>query len=202
MIGEWLELAPLIVTTIALVRVGWVVAGLARTFLNRRRLLHFQSSAVEVVTMPEPFVLAAVAFCQGVFERTPDGAGPLVGLGLVVSSMGLAVSLAAFVSFPSVGAGHYVDSGQHVVRRGIYGWIRHPIYLGVFLIWIGFALGCRSAVAGVLTALYVIPAYLAYMRSEERMMGAHFGEAYHRYAAEVGGLWPSLRPVGASRAEQ
>jgi protein-S-isoprenylcysteine O-methyltransferase Ste14 len=87
------------------------------------------------------------------------------------------------------------------VRRGVYGWIRHPIYLGVFLVWIGFALGCRSVLAGVVTGLYVIPAYLAYMRSEERMMGAHFGEAYRRYAAEVGGLWPSLRPDGAPRGE-
>jgi protein-S-isoprenylcysteine O-methyltransferase Ste14 len=190
MIDDWLGLAPMIVTIVAVVRVGWVLLGHARTFLNRFRRLRFQLSTIEVATMPEPLLMAAIVACRGVFEPTRDGGTPLVALGLVASLAGLAVSLAAFASFPTVGTGHYVDSGQRVVRRGIYGWVRHPIYLGVFLIWIGLALGCRSPVAGIATALYVIPVYLAYIRSEERMMCAHFGDAYRRYAIEVGGLWP------------
>jgi protein-S-isoprenylcysteine O-methyltransferase Ste14 len=178
------------VTAVALVRVGWVSIGLVRTFLNRRRRVHLRLSAAEAVTMPEPLVLAIVALLTGAFERVEGAGGVVVGLGVAAALAGLAVSLAAFVSFPSVGTGHYVDSGQRVVRRGIYGWVRHPIYLGVFLIWIGFALGCRSALAGLLTVIYVVPAYVVYMRAEEQMMSAHFGEEYRRYCAEVGRLWP------------
>jgi len=186
----WPELAPMFVTAVALVRVGWVSIGLVRTFRNRRRRVHLRLSAAEAVTMPEPLVLAIVALLTGAFERVEGAGGVVVGLGVAAALAGLAVSLAAFVSFPSVGTGHYVDSGQRVVRRGIYGWVRHPIYLGVFLIWIGFALGCRSALAGLLTVVYVVPAYVVYMRAEEQMMSAHFGEKYRRYCAEVGRLWP------------
>ena len=64
------------------------------------------------------------------------------------------------------------------------------LLVGVLLIWIGLALGCRSVLAGLVTVVYVIPAYVVYLRSEEQMMSAHFGEEYRRYCAEVGGLWP------------
>jgi protein-S-isoprenylcysteine O-methyltransferase Ste14 len=188
--GEWLEWAPIVVTNVALVRVGWVLMGHIRTFLNRRRRVHFQLSAVEAVMTPEPLVLAVVAVIVGAFERADGAGGLLVGLGFAASLAGLAVSLAAFFSFPNIGTGHYVDAGQRVVRRGIYHWVRHPIYLGVLLIWIGLALGCRSVLAGLVTVVYVIPAYVVYMRSEEQMMSTHFGEEYRRYCAEVGGLWP------------
>jgi len=197
MIGDWLELAPAAVTYIAILRVAWVLMGLVRTFLNRGRRVRFQLSAVEVVTLPEPLVLAAGVVLAGAFGRVDGAGGPVAVLGLGASLAGLAISFAAFVSFPTVGTGHYVDAGQRVVRRGIYGWVRHPIYLGALLIWSGFALGCRSVAAGVVMLVYVIPAYVLYTRAEEQMMSAHFGDEYRRYCADVGGLWP--RPSALRR---
>jgi protein-S-isoprenylcysteine O-methyltransferase Ste14 len=197
MTGDWIELAPVAVTGIASLRVGWVLLGLVRTFLNRGRRVHFQMSAVEAVTMPEPLVLAVVVTLAGVFGRADGAGGVLLGLGFAASLAGLVISLAAFVSFPTVGTGHYIDAGQQIVRRGIYGWVRHPIYLGALLIWMGFALGCRSVLAGMLTIVYVLPAYVMYIRAEEQMMSAHFGREYRRYRAEVGSLWP--RPSHSRR---
>jgi protein-S-isoprenylcysteine O-methyltransferase Ste14 len=64
------------------------------------------------------------------------------------------------------------------------------MYLGVFLIWLGLAVAFRSPVASLLTVLYVIPAYLVYMRSEEAMLSSEFGPAYERYRARVGMVLP------------
>jgi protein-S-isoprenylcysteine O-methyltransferase Ste14 len=208
MTGDWLAMIPAMVTGIAVLRIGWVCMGFVRTFSNRGRRVHFQLSLAEAVTMPEPFVLALVVVRNGVFGWADGAGGALLGVGFAASLLGLVVSLAAFASFPTVGSGHYVDAGQRVVRSGIYGWVRHPIYLGAILIWIGLALGCRSVAAGVITLVYVIPAYLTYIRAEDKMMCVHFGEEYRRYRAEVGTLWPhpahprgwgGARPPGGTR---
>jgi protein-S-isoprenylcysteine O-methyltransferase Ste14 len=63
----------------------------------------------------------------------------------------------------------------------------------VILIWIELALAFRSLIAGGITAIYVIPAYLLYMRREEEMMISALGERYERYRDRVGMLVPRLR---------
>jgi protein-S-isoprenylcysteine O-methyltransferase Ste14 len=50
-----------------------------------------------------------------------------------------------------------------------------------------------SYVAAAITALYVIPVYLLYIRSEERMMLDTFGDQYARYRGAVPMLVPRLR---------
>ncbi len=193
MTDPFVESAPMIVTNVALVRVAWVVIGHLRTFLNRHRRVRWRLSIVEFVTLPEPLILATMAVRIGSFAFQPGMSG-LVAIPAVAASVaGLVVSLGAFASFPQIGTGHYIDSGQHIVRRGIYRWIRHPIYLGVFLIWIGFALGCRSLAAGTAMVVYVLPTYLLYIRAEEEMMSSHFGDEYARYCERTGALLPRLR---------
>jgi protein-S-isoprenylcysteine O-methyltransferase Ste14 len=44
-----------------------------------------------------------------------------------------------------------------------------------------------------LTAFYVVPAYLAYIRSEESMMREEFGDSYREYCRDVRGLIPRVR---------
>jgi protein-S-isoprenylcysteine O-methyltransferase Ste14 len=192
MTDPFVESAPMIVTNVALIRVAWVVLGHLRTFLNRHRRVRWRLSTIELVTLPEPLILATMAVRSGSFASRPGVSG-LVAIPAVAASVaGLAVSLWAFASFPQIGTGHYIDSGQRIVSRGIYRWIRHPIYLGVFLVWIGFALGCQSLAAGTAIAVYVLPAYLLYIRAEEEMMSSHFGDEYARYCERAGALLPRL----------
>jgi protein-S-isoprenylcysteine O-methyltransferase Ste14 len=86
---------------------------------------------------------------------------------------------------------------QSVVETGPYGWVRHPIYLGVFLIWLALALAFRSVATLLLTVVYVIPAYLVYIRSEEEMMAGAYGAAYADYCRRVGRLFPHVRRAGS-----
>ena len=74
-----------------------------------------------------------------------------------------------------------VQPGQTVVQRGPYRFIRHPSYAGALLAALGGALLCRSLVAGVLTLLTMVPAYLYRIAREEAWLTAQLGEPYARY---------------------
>jgi protein-S-isoprenylcysteine O-methyltransferase Ste14 len=80
--------------------------------------------------------------------------------------------------------------GHELVSRGVYRWIRHPMYASIWL-W-GLAQGMM--LANWLAGWAVIPAFAAmyFLRTprEERMMLAQFGEAYREYARRTGRLFP------------
>ena len=53
----------------------------------------------------------------------------------------------------------------------------------------------RVATSGLvllLVLLYVIPAYVVNIRSEERMLSSHYGEAYLDYQHRVSAFFPRL----------
>jgi protein-S-isoprenylcysteine O-methyltransferase Ste14 len=93
-----------------------------------------------------------------------------------------------------------VVEGHRLVTGGAYGFVRHPIYLAVALVWLGLAVAFASPAALLLTVLYVIPSYVFYMRSEEEMMLGAFGETYRAYQRAVPFLVPRL--AGRARSAQ
>ena len=82
---------------------------------------------------------------------------------------------------------------HQLVTSGAYGLVRHPIYVGAFLIWLGLVLGFRSGLAAAVLLLYALPAYLIYIRAEEEMLTRHLGDTYRSYCERVGGFFPRLR---------
>jgi len=86
------------------------------------------------------------------------------------------------------------------VTAGPYRHLRHPLYSGALLIWASLSVAFISWLVLAITVVYVLPAYLIYMRSEERMLLAHFGEPYASYRNRVGMLLPRLGHVAGDRA--
>jgi len=79
------------------------------------------------------------------------------------------------------------DDGQ-LIQTGVYGFIRHPIYCGVFALALGWAL----VVCGPLTVLYAVLLLLfldVKSRREERWLSAKF-PAYADYQKRVRKLIP------------
>jgi protein-S-isoprenylcysteine O-methyltransferase Ste14 len=91
-----------------------------------------------------------------------------------------------------VAVGHYVLPDQEIITNGPYAYVRHPIYLVVIMIWVSVAIGFASLVAGLITVGYVIPAYVIYSRSEEKMMLEHLGSSYRAYCDSTGAFVPRL----------
>ncbi len=71
-----------------------------------------------------------------------------------------------------------------LVTTGVYGVIRHPVYLSVVLFATGWAIGFRAAYA-----LLFVPAlavsYVAIIFIEERGLRAVYGDAYREYMEKV-----------------
>ena len=84
-----------------------------------------------------------------------------------------------------------IQPGHTLVTSGVYGIIRHPSYLGLFVNSVGWGLAFRSVV-GVLLAALTIPPLLARIRAEETLLRAQFGAAYDAYRARTSRLIPWL----------
>jgi protein-S-isoprenylcysteine O-methyltransferase Ste14 len=70
---------------------------------------------------------------------------------------------------------------QRLVNYGIFGWMRNPLYVGNFLIWMGFVVA--SGVLWFLPVAIVIFAieYTFIVRYEEGVLESIFGGEYLRY---------------------
>lgn len=84
-----------------------------------------------------------------------------------------------------------IQPGHKLVTSGVYRVIRHPSYLGLILIMLGWALAFRSGV-GVLLAALTLPVLLARIRSEEALLRSQFGSEYETYCAHTSRLIPGL----------
>lgn len=84
-----------------------------------------------------------------------------------------------------------IQPGHALVTTGVYGVIRHPSYLGLLVNSLGWALAFRSGV-GVLLIALMIPVLLARIGAEERLLRAHFGDAYDAYRRRTARLIPGL----------
>ena len=82
--------------------------------------------------------------------------------------------------------------GQRVVRRGLYGVVRHPSYTGLLLRYLGFGLAFANWLSAALIFLPLLAATLYRIRVEEAALGEHFGEEYAAYARETKRLVPGL----------
>jgi protein-S-isoprenylcysteine O-methyltransferase Ste14 len=186
-----------VATACAFGRVGGIAIAALRSLVTRRRFEVVRFGWVEAITLLEPVVLAVTTYWLLVNRESPDSvstieaaaavAGALVALG------GIGVVVWTLLSWRQLFVGHAVLEGQKLVTRGAFGFVRHPVYLGGILVWTGLSLCFLSPVAAAITCLYVIPAYLLYIRSEETMMLESFGDEYRRYRDAVPMLVPRLR---------
>lgn len=86
-----------------------------------------------------------------------------------------------------------INDGHKLERRGPYGLVRHPGYLGSLLFLNGFALASLSASVLLVSLVVTISAYAYRIRVEDRMLIAEFGAAYETYKHEVGALLPRTK---------
>ena len=82
-----------------------------------------------------------------------------------------------------------IQPEHRLVTSGLYGIIRHPSYLGLFVLSLGWALAFRSGV-GVILAVLSLVVVLARIDAEERLLSETFGAEYDAYRARTWRLIP------------
>ena len=84
-----------------------------------------------------------------------------------------------------------IQPGHTLVTTGIYRVIRHPSYVGLLLIMLGWGLAFRSGV-GVLLFALLLPPLLSRIRAEERLLETQFGDEYRAYVTRTSRLVPRI----------
>jgi protein-S-isoprenylcysteine O-methyltransferase Ste14 len=92
-------------------------------------------------------------------------------LGAIVAVFGYGVTFAVLLqnAFAAPIVKDQSDRGQQLVDTGLYGFIRHPFYLGMLLMFAGIALWLESY-AGVLALIVVFGALVTRVTVEERTL--------------------------------
>ena len=84
-----------------------------------------------------------------------------------------------------------IQPEHRLVTSGLYGIIRHPSYLGLFVLMLGWGLAFRSGV-GVFIAVLSLGILLARIEAEERLLSDTFGAEYDAYRARTWRLIPYI----------
>ena len=71
-----------------------------------------------------------------------------------------------------------------IISTGVFSIVRHPIYLAVILLYLGFILLSLSLLS-VLLWIFIIIFYYVISRYEERLLIKKFGSAYREYMRKV-----------------
>ena len=121
---------------------------------------------------------------------------PISGIGLAhwISAMmaasmvliGLALAAAGIRNFARAATPVPTNqSARALVTTGIHGWSRNPIYVGMFLIYVGIGLVVRSPWILLLTLPLAITIRYGVVAREEAYLEGRFGNAYRDYKTRV-----------------
>lgn len=112
-----------------------------------------------------------------------------IGITLVVGAL-----IVETLAFRQTGIIPSIKPKGKLVTTGVYGMVRHPIYLGVVLLALGSALVFRATYALMYTPVLTILFYL-FTIFEEKELEKEYGDEYRHYKKEVPmynfirGLW-------------
>ena len=111
-------------------------------------------------------------------------------LGVLIFLLAVAIEISALRAL----RGQYTpvvktSEGQTLVQAGPYKHIRHPVYLGLVLVFFSAPIAWMSAY-GALLALPTIPLLLRRIGIEEKAMAQRFGSEYTAYAQRTKRLLP------------
>lgn len=90
-------------------------------------------------------------------------------------------------------AGHIRKNSQ-LATSGPYAFTRNPLYLGSFLLGLGFTVASGQWWLGLIFAALFLGIYLPVMRVEAQTLAELFGEDYKVYARSVPLFFPRLLP--------
>lgn len=146
--------------------------------------------AFVIALMTEMFGWPLLLFLVSPLVEVPNLARPwFEAVGHWPARVGTALSFAGIVLI-AVGWTQ-IHRAEGLVTTGLYRWIRHPQYSGIFLFTLGWILHWPSLVTLALWPV-LVAAYVWLALREERQARSEFGAAYDDYAARTARFIPSL----------
>jgi len=142
--------------------------------------------------VPPPVVTAAIAAAMAslafvlpaadlALPQRPVLAALFAGAGVLVAATGVA----GFFRQRTTVNPHTPERSSALVTTGIYRYTRNPMYLGLLLVLIGWAVWLANAASLPLLPVFILYLNRYQIEPEERVLGARFGQAFTDYRGRV-----------------
>jgi len=165
------------------------VKGASRTEPAWSRLLKYWLPLVVAALLLEPGRLYGGGVLGARFLPAAGWAAPL---GMVMTLAGLLFACwARQVLGSNWSAVVQLKQGHELIERGPYRHVRHPIYTGLLLAFLGTAVALGEW-RGLLALAIVAVSFWRKLRLEERWLGEQFGAPYADYMRRVKALIPGI----------
>ena len=105
-------------------------------------------------------------------------------IGLIITSTGLLLVISGWRLI-------HKSHGERITTTGIYGYVRHPQYLGFILITLGWLIHWPTLPTAIMWPILVI-IYYKLAKKEEKEMEETFGESFLLYKKKVPMLIPKI----------
>lgn len=113
---------------------------------------------------------------------------------LGISVLGLLVRIVVIGFTPKGTSGRNTDKqvAETLNTSGIYSMVRHPLYLGNFLMWFGIILYVNNIWFAITVTLLFWLYYERIMFAEEQFLKGKFGKEYEEWALMTPSFFPKL----------
>lgn len=114
---------------------------------------------------------------------------------LLISMIGLVIRCYAIGTTPHGTSGRNTDKqvAKQLNTKGIYSIVRHPLYLGNYLMWAGFLVFSFDILLFIIVSLVFWLYYERIMFAEERYLEKQFGNSYLDWSRKVPAFLPAFR---------
>lgn len=145
-----------------------------------------------------PLLALALVLMDVVVEPVPMGGrralGGWVAAGMALGLLGLLLRgwTAGTIPMGTSGRGTRVQRAETLNTEGAYSLVRHPLYLGNYLLWLGVAAVAGDPAAIVAVTLLFWLYYERIMMAEERYLWETHGAAFAAWAERTPAFLPRL----------
>lgn len=150
-------------------------------------VLLFVRSALWTVLLPGAFAGYLPWRFFGLDRVRLDWSDPIDICGVLIAALGVAFLAACIFEFARSGRGTLspVDPPRRLVVRGLYRYVRNPMYVSVTTIVLGEALLARSQALAIYWLGWFACVNIFVLGYEEPTLRERFGESYDEYCRRV-----------------
>ncbi len=108
--------------------------------------------------------------------------------GIAAMAIGLGIALWAGIEFKKASM-RVSDPPREMITTGPYHFVRHPQYVGLIFMWVGWWWVWSAVYAFYFGMLILILIWIEAYLEEKFILEKKFGEQYRKYRAETGMFW-------------
>lgn len=144
-----------------------------------------QVSDVKYRTMPMilavQLIVAAIVLTEFVLRIPPADTFKII-TGAALLLIGFSIRLIAHINLGKYFAYEIeIVEGHKLIRTGIHKYLRHPMYTGLFMMYIGVAIALQSWIGLASSIVLMLPLGYWRMKAEEEALISEFGDEYRSY---------------------